>query len=102
MRAQGIDAIVVALCADFPRRQAAIEARTARRRVDAEFRYLNFKIYEAVRRVCLDDEEAEVLIEEIGKEVGYARSRLDYLSEFTYKRYKRRAIDGIAEELYLK
>ena len=101
MRAKGVDAVVVALCADFSRRQAAIEARCSPVRVDMEHRYLNFKIHEAVRRVCKSEDEAEILIEEIGTQTGYARSRTDDC-ELTYKRRKRRAMDAIAEALYLK
>ena len=101
MRACGIDAIVVALCADFARRQRVIDSRTAEHRVDMEYRYLNFKIFNAARHM-LCERDALIMIEERGGEVGYARSRLEYVSEKTYKEYKRRIKDLIAVALQLK
>ena len=66
-----------------------------------EYRYLNFKIFNAARQM-LCERDALIMIEEIGGEVGYARSRLEYVSEKTYKEYKRRIKDLIAVALQLK
>ena len=101
MRAVGIDAIVVALCADFARRQSVIAARTAEHRVDMEYRYLNFKMLDAAQQL-LCERDALIMIEEIGGEIGYARSRLVYIGEQTYKEYKRKVKDLIAVALHLK
>ncbi len=101
MRATGIDAVVVALCADYRRRAEVIRAKSASYRVDMEYRYLNFNIMDAVLGLC-DEWEALTLIDEIGGEVGYAKSRLEHYSELSYKTLKRRAKDSIAAALHLK
>ena len=98
--AESLDALVTALCLDYGRRQRAIEERSAARRTETEFRYLNFKIYDAVAEV-VGEPLAEAYIYEIGNKTGYAKSKIDCLSEVTYKSYKRMARDNIAKKLHL-
>ncbi len=95
-----LDALIVALCRDYFRRKTAIEERAVVRRTDTEFRYYNFKIYDAASLV-VGEENAEIYIEEIGKKVGYAKSKMDFLSEVTYKKRKRAVMDSIASALHL-
>ena len=95
-----LDLLIVALCADYQRRKEVIEKRQAHRRVDTEFRYLNFKIYDAVAEI-VGEELAELFIYEIGNKVGYARSEVEAMSESTYKIYKKRVKDNLSVKLYL-
>ncbi len=90
----------MALCLDYARRKNAIEKRSAPHRTDTEYRYLNFKIYDAVAEI-VGDGCAEMYIEEIGKKVGYAKSGDYMISEVTYKKYKRLAKENIAKKLHL-
>lgn len=95
-----LDALVIALCLDYGRRQKAIEERSAARRTETEFRYLNFKIFDAVAEV-VGERFAEIYIYEIGRKTGYAKTEIDCVSEVTYKNYKRMARDNIAKKLHL-
>ena len=95
-----LDRLIVALCLDYKRRREIIEARTASRRTDTELRYYNFKLYDAVAEI-VGERFAEGYIDEIGRNIGYAKSALYCFSEVTYKEYKRRAMDNIAKRLHL-
>jgi hypothetical protein len=95
-----VDEVVIALCLDYERRQRAIEQRSATRRTETEFRYYNFKIFDAAAEV-VGEAKADIYINEIGNRIGYAKSSLDCLSEVTYKKYKRKAMDNIAKKLHL-
>lgn len=94
------DYLVCALCADYKRRESIILCRNAPRRVDNELRYFNFKIFDAVSEV-VGEARAEAFIEEIGRRVGYAKSRVDDFSESVYKNYKLLVKENIAKRLYL-
>lgn len=100
MKESTLDTLVIALCLDYERRKKVIEEHSATRRVDTEFRYLNFKIYDAAAEIAGDD-DAEEFIFEIGSRLGYAKSELWHLSEGTYKDYKRTIKDNIAKKLHL-
>ncbi len=95
-----LDALVVALCRDYARRAEAIEKETAVQRTDTEYRYLNYQIYHAVAEIS-GEEFALIYINEIGREVGYANSEIENISEVTYKNYKRMMKDNIAKKLHL-
>ena len=95
-----LDRLIVALCLDYKRRREIIEARTASRRTDTELRYYNFKLYDAVAEI-VGERFAEGYIDEIGRNIGYAKSALYCFSEVTYNEYKRRALDNIAKRLHL-
>ena len=97
---ESLDLLIVALCADYQRRKEVIENRSARRRVDTEFRYLNFKIYDATAEI-VGEELAELFIYEIGNKVGYANTEVDSMSESTYKIYKKKIKDNLSVKLYL-
>ena len=95
-----IDALVTALCLDYKRREEAIYARSATKRTDTEYRYLNFKIYDAVAEIS-GERDAMTFISEIGNKTGYAKSALYYLSEATYKNYKMLIKENVAKKLHL-
>lgn len=95
-----LDALVVALCLDYERRAKAIDLSSASRRTDIEYKYLNFKIYNAVAEIS-GDALAHTYINEIGNKIGYAKSEIDELSEVTYKNYKRLMKENIAKKLHL-
>lgn len=94
-----LDALVVALCADYFRRKEAIEARSVVHRTDTEYRYYNFKIYDAAAEI-VGESECELYIKEIGEHVGYAYSSVD-TSEQSYKLRKRLVKERIACALHL-
>lgn len=98
---RSLEMLIVALCADYQRRKEVIENRRAQRRVDTELRYLNFKIYDAAAEI-VGEELAELFIYEIGSEVGYAKSEASFMSESTYKIYKKRVKDNLSVKLYLR
>lgn len=91
---------MIALCLDYRRRQEAIEKREVSRRTDTEYRYYNFKIFDAAAEI-VGERFAARYIDEIGRRVGYAKTDIDCVSEVTYKSYKRRIKDNIARRLHL-
>lgn len=95
-----VSAVVVALCADYARRARIIEARCASRRVDAEYRYYNFNMYDGAAEV-VGEELAELYIREIGERRGYARTEHEEVSEATYKNNKLVVKQAIARRLHL-
>lgn len=95
-----VDGVVVALCADYTRRKHAIEEKRICRRTDTELRYLNAKIFDAVAEV-VGEPLAEQFIKDIGCRIGYANTKLDCMSEVTYKNMKKQARELIAVRLHL-
>lgn len=95
-----LDALVRALCLDYPRRERAISELSVSHRTDTEFRYYNFKIFDAAAEV-VGEAEAEIYIKEIGETVGYAKSDTFLISEVTYKKRKRLVMNNIAKKLHL-
>ncbi|MBO7304275.1 MAG: hypothetical protein J6V09_03555 [Clostridia bacterium] len=96
-----LDTLVIALCLDFWRRQAVILRGDATKRTDTEYRYYNFKIFDAAADIVGED-MAELYIKEIGERTGYAKSEAADVSEVTYKNYKRMIKDNIAKKLHLR
>ena len=95
-----VDMIIVALCRDYFRREDALINKSVTKRTDTEYRYYNFKIFDATAEIC-GEKWAPVYIKEIGNKTGYAKSELTFYSEVTYKNYKRMIIDNIAKKLHL-
>ena len=95
-----LDTLIIALCLDYRRRERAIEERSASKRTDTEYRYYNFKIYDAVSEIA-GARFADQYIDEIGNRVGYAKSTIGCVSETIYKQYKRLIINNIAKRLHL-
>ncbi len=94
-----LDALIIALCADYFRRKEAIEARSVVHRTDTEYRYYNFKIYDAAAEI-VGERECELYIKEIGEKIGFAFSGAE-VSEQTYKVNKRLVKERIATALHL-
>ena len=95
-----LDSLVVALCADYKRRAEAIASGTLSRRTMAEFRYINCKIADAVLEIA-DKRYVPIYIDEIAKRTGFAYSRVDALSEISYKTQKQMIKVNIAKKLHL-
>ena len=95
-----LGALVKALCADYERREELIRGGEIPRRVDTELRYMNYKIYDAAAEIA-GEKFSKLLIYEIGAGVGYAHTKIDTVSECTYKLYKKLAKENIAKKLYL-
>lgn len=95
-----LDAIIVALCKDYARREEALLLGECSRRTAMEYRYINARLYEAATEVvgiC----DGVTYIHEIGDRTGYARSKIDYVSESTYKLMKKEVKKRIARKLHL-
>ncbi len=97
---ESVDALVVALCHDYFRRKEALENKSVTKRTDTEFRYYNFKIFDAACEIG-GERYAELYVKEIGRRTGYAKTSLHFLSEITYKRYKTLIKENIAKKLHL-
>lgn len=96
-----LDALVVALCRDYVRRQVAISEGMMSKRTLTEYKYLNTSIFEAVSEI-VGEFDAKTYINEIGCMTGYANSEFGYrMSEGTYKTYKRSITKNIAKKLHL-
>lgn len=91
-----LDGLIVALCRDYERRACGSSVK----RVEMEYKYINTRLFEAVSEV-VGLGNARTLIDEIGSHVGYANSRLDELSETSYKKLKQEVKLAIARKLYL-
>ena len=96
-----LDTLVIALCIDYARREAAIISRSLSKRTDTEYRYYNFKIFAAVAEI-VGERYADGYIKEIGNRTGYAKSEISGVSEVTYKNYKRLIKNNIAKKLHLR
>lgn len=102
LKEETLDNLIIALCRDYSRRKNLIEEGMLGKRSLVEFRYLNIKIYDAVAEI-VGDGLTEIYIEELGKNVGYAKSEvMDLMSEATYKKYKLLAKENISKKLHLK
>ena len=97
---KSVSEIVRALCLDYPRRAEAISLHSFSGRIENEFKYYNFKIYDAAAEI-VGESLAEKFICEIGERAGYARSRVNLMSERSYKAYKHETVENIARRLYL-
>lgn len=98
---KSLDGLIIALCADFARRQTAIKEKALPKRVLMEYKFLNLRILEgAIEIVGIRD--ARIFIDDIGAHRGYANSKIEGLSEPIYKRKKAETKLSIAKKLSLK
>ena len=95
-----VDALVVALCADFARRKRILERKTSSYPVIMECRFLNYRMLDAAAEI-VGESLAEVFIREIGERVGYSSTNLTHLSESVYKARKIEVKEAIAKRLCL-
>ena len=104
MRTKGIvdtkDLLIVALCADYERRSVALAEGTLPHATEMEYKYLNYKIYNAAAET-VGESLAELYIYEIGRRKGYAASKVESISETTYKLRKSKIKAAIARKLNL-
>ena len=94
-----LDAVVVALCADYERRAVEIAEKRVPFNVTMEYRFLNYRMLNAAMEIA-GEMDALSFINEIGKK----RSCYDtatYLSESVYKTRKREVKLNIARRLSL-
>ena len=94
------DLLIVALCADYERRKSALSCGTLAHTTEMEYKYLNYKIYDAAAET-VGENLAELYISEIGNRTGYAASAVDSVSETTYKLRKGKIKAAIAKKLHL-
>ena len=95
-----LDALVVALCADYKRRSELICAKDLTPRTAAELRYINYMISAGVAEIA-ESHQVNIFIEEIGARVGYAHSEIFGLGEVAYKIRKSEIKRNIAKKLHL-
>lgn len=96
----GIEAIVISLCADYSRRAEVIVGRNAPYNVIMEYRFLNYRIMNAAVEMA-GTRDALSFINDIGNNIGYSDSELWTLSERVYKLRKREVKYNIAKRLSL-
>ena len=94
------DLLIVALCADYERRKRALSRGVLPHVTEMEYKYLNYKIYDAAAET-VGENLAEIYISEIGNRTGYAASAIDSISETTYKLKKNKIKAAIAKKLHL-
>lgn len=96
----GVDAIITAICADYPRRSSVILCKSAPYNVIMEYRFLNYRIMNAAVEIA-GSRDALLFIYDIGSNVGYTSSQLYTLSESVYKNRKNLVKENIAKRLSL-
>lgn len=94
-----LSGVITALCADYPRRSAALQKKNISHRTEMEYRYFNFRIYEAAKEIA-GDADADAFILDIGLQIGYAKTSLSHMCESIYKEKKRLIKENIAKKLH--
>ena len=79
-----LEEVIIALCADFDRRQTAIKEKALPKRVLLEYKFLNLRILEGAMDI-VGIKDAKIFIDDIGARRGYAKSCVDGISEPKYK-----------------
>ncbi|MBO5908696.1 MAG: hypothetical protein J6Q67_02810 [Clostridia bacterium] len=97
---KSLDRLIVCMCADYSRRQSVIENRTAPFTVIMEYRFLNYRMMNAALEIA-GSRDALTFINDIGKNIGYAKTSLYALSESVYKERKEGVKVNIARRLSL-
>ena len=95
-----LDELIVAVCADYERRDIAVSSGEAVGRSAMEYKYLNYRIYEGALEV-VGDKYARLYINEIGRKVGFAKSAHSAVTERVYKEQKQEVKYSIAKKLHL-
>ena len=90
--------VVEALCADYDRREKAIQLGTARAEALRHYRYLNEAIREALLSVC-SEEDMALLLKDISWRRSRTRSPQCRVHPTTYAELKRRAKFAVARRL---
>ena len=95
-----LDKLVVALCADFKRRDDAVKNDNASKRSIMEYVYLNERIMDAASEICSSG-FALHFINDIATSTGYVNSNVKYICESAYKKNKKLIKYNIARKLHL-
>ncbi len=95
-----LDALVVSLCRDYERREAALRDGRCTGRTAIEYRYINHKICEGALEI-VGERYGRTFIDEIGSKTGFASSATDSFSESSYKLTKLDIKVNIARKLHL-
>ena len=95
-----LDRLIVAICADYERRAAAIKSGSVSRRVEMEYKYMNSRVFYGAGEIS-GGALAEIFINDIGKGIGYHSSKICGIGENTYKTYKTEIKSNIARKLSL-
>lgn len=95
-----LDRVITALCGDYKRRQSAVAESLVSSRCTMEYKYLNYRIYEGAAEI-VGTRYAELYIDEIGRNVGYAKTAHPAAGEQTYKTEKQEVKYNIARKLHL-
>ena len=95
-----VEQIVTSMCRDYKRRAEGIVAPETSARTKVEYRYLNYKIADAVAEL-VERRLVPIFIEEIGSHTGYASSAVVGMSESVYKRTKVKIKYNIALKLHI-
>ena len=97
---KSLSSVIVALCADYGRRESAILSGEISPRTKMEYKYINHNIYEGAAEI-VGERFARLYIDEIGYKVGYAYTAHPAVSETEYKLEKRAVRENIARRLHL-
>ena len=97
---RSLERVVEALCADYLRRRDAVFEGILPKKVLIEYKYLNMKLFEGCAEIA-GYAHAEEFILDIGARRGYAKSKIDHLSEVRYKAQKAEIKLNIAKKLLL-
>ena len=95
-----LEQILIALCADYTRREEIIRRKDAPYNVIMEYRFLNYRIMNATIEIA-GSRDAIYFIKDIGGNIGYSESDLWVLSEVVYKERKREVKLNILKRLSL-
>ncbi len=95
-----LDSVITALCADYDRRESAINEGSVSPRIAMEYKYINYNIFTASAEI-VGEKYALMYIREIGNKQGFASSEHDAVCESTYKIEKRDVKINIAKRLHL-
>ena len=96
---RGLDALVVALCSDYERREEVIKNKSASYRVIMTYRFINYKILDAASSIAGTRDSLD-FIREIGERGGYTKTEIS-LGERAYKITKLAVKVEIAKRLGL-
>ena len=94
-----LDALVVAVCADYERRESLLRSEVLSLRTRAELRYLNYIISTATAEIA-EPCYVNLFIDEIGSRTGFAHSAIEGMGEEAYKIRKMEIKRNIAKKLH--
>lgn len=97
---ESLSKLIDVLCSDFDRREGSIAEGLCSERTMVEFKYYNYKMLEGAGEI-VGPELARIMISEIGHRVGYAKTKINCMSESMYKNKKLECKIQMAKKLHL-